>query len=117
VVKGLSFFSALLMKAAGDHDRDKLTSIDWFHSDFVTGFKSNTWWENHRRITRHHISKEDGVPRDVNLIDVLEHVVDCVMAGMGRSGSVYELKLPDELLQRAFKNTTDLLKSQVIVKE
>jgi hypothetical protein len=39
------------------------------------------------------------------------------MAGMGRSGSVYELKLPDELLQRAFKNTTDLLKSQVIVKE
>jgi len=30
---------------------------------------------------------------------------------------VYELKLSDELLQRAFRNTTELLKAQVSVKE
>lgn len=36
---------------------------------------------------------------------------------MARSGSVYELKLSDELLQRAFRNTTELLKAQVVVKE
>jgi hypothetical protein len=47
---------------------------------------------------------------------VLEHIADCVMAGMGRSGTVYELKLSDELLQRAFRNTVELLKSRVIVK-
>lgn len=117
VVRAMAFFCAKITEQAGWHDNDKLTTIDWFHKNFLTGFKESDWWENHRKITRHHISKEDGIPEDVNLIDVLEHIADCVMAGMARSGSVYELQLPDELLQRAFKNTTDLLKAQVVVKE
>jgi hypothetical protein len=117
VVKALAFFSSKLTEAAGEHDYDKLTAIDWFHADFVTGFKQTGWWDNHRKIHRHHIDKADGVPEDVSLLDVLEHIADCVMAGMARSGSVYELKLSDELLQRAFRNTTELLKAQVVVKE
>lgn len=117
VVKALMFFSGKLTWAAGEHDYDKLTAIDWFHSDFVTGFKETGWWDNHRAIHRHHLDKNDGVPSDVNLIDVLEHIADCVMAGMARSGSVYDLKLSDELLQRAFKNTVSLLKDQVRVTE
>lgn len=116
IVKALAFFTSKLVEAAGEHDYDKLTAIDWFHADFVTGFKQTGWWDNHRCIHRHHLDKPDGVPQDVNLLDVLEHISDCVMAGMGRSGSVYELKLPDELLQRAFRNTVDLLKAQVVVK-
>ncbi len=115
VVKALAFFSSKLTEAAGEHDYDKLTTIDWFHADFVTGFKQTGWWDNHRKIHRHHIDKPDGVPTDVNLLDVIEHISDCVMAGMARSGSVYDLKLSDELLQRAFKNTVDLLKNQVEV--
>jgi len=115
VVKALAFFGGKLTEAAGEHDYDKLTTIDRFHADFLTGFKQTGWWDNHRRIHRHHIDKADGVPSDVNLLDVLEHVADCVMAGMARSGSVYELKLSDDLLQRAFKNTVELLKSQVQV--
>jgi len=117
VVKALAFFSGKLTEAAGEHDYDKFTTIDEFHADFLTGFKQTGWWDNHRRIHRHHIDKPDGVPDDVNLLDVLEHIADCVMAGMARSGSVYELKLPDELLQRAFQNTTALLKAQVSVTE
>jgi len=39
------------------------------------------------------------------------------MAGMARSGSVYELKLDDALLRRAFQNTVTLLKSNVRVCE
>lgn len=117
VVKAMAFFVSLMTQAAGKHDYDKLTEIEWFLSDFKTGFKETGWWENHRRINRHHINMADGVPPDVNLIDVLEHIADCVMAGMARSGTVYELKLSDELLQTAFKNTVDLLKSQVVVKE
>lgn len=113
VVKALAFFSGKLTEAAGEHDYDKLTEIDWFHSDFTSGFRKTGWWDNHRRIHRHHIDKPDGVPEDVNLLDVLEHIADCVMAGMGRSGTVYELKLSDELLQRAFRNTVELLKAQV----
>lgn len=117
VVKALAFFVSKLVEAAGEHDSDKLTLIDWFHRDFVTGFKETGWWDNHRHIHRHHIDKEDGIPKDVNLLDVLEHVADCVMAGMARSGSVYDLKLPDELLQRAFSNTAELLKAQIIVND
>lgn len=117
IVKALAFFTSKLVEAAGEHDYDKLTSIDWFHADFVTGFKQQGWYDNHRKIHRHHLDKPDGVPDDVNLLDVLEHISDCVMAGMGRSGSVYELKLSDELLQRAFKNTVELLKGEVRVLE
>jgi len=115
VVKAIMFFSCKLGEAAGEHDYDKLTTIDWFHSDFVTGFKQTGWWDNHRKIHRHHLGQEDGVPKDVNLLDVLEYIADCVMAGMARSGSVYDLEMPPELLERAFKNTVDLLESQVVV--
>lgn len=116
VGKGLAFFAAKLTESAAVHDYDKLTGIDWFHRDFVTGFKETGWWDNHRRIHRHHLAQADGVPPDVNLIDVLEFVADCVMAGMARSGTVYELTLPDELLRKALANTADMLKRQVAVK-
>jgi hypothetical protein len=115
VVRAMAFFSGKLIEAAGEHDYDKLTGIDWFHDDFITGFKQTGWWDNHRKIHRHHLIQEDGIPDDVNLLDVLEFIADCVMAGMARSGDVYELKLSDELLQRALKNTVELLKAQVKV--
>ncbi len=57
----------------------------------------------------------DGVRDDVNLIDVLDFIADCVMAGMARSGSVYPLKLSPELLETAFQNTVEMLKRQVVV--
>lgn len=116
VVKALAFFSGKLIQAAGEHDYDKLTAIDHFHADFVTGFKATGWWDNHRKIHRHHLNQADGVPPDVNLVDVIEYISDCVMAGMARSGSVYDLKMDDELLQSAFKNTVELLKKEVTVK-
>jgi hypothetical protein len=115
VGKGMAFFAGKILEASVAHDYDKLTAIDHFHTDFVTGFKQTGWWDNHRRIHRHHLDKADGVPQDVNLIDVLEHIADCVMAGMARSGSVYELRLSNELLQDAFQNTVALLKEQVSV--
>jgi hypothetical protein len=115
VEKALRFFALRLRCRAENHDWDKLEFIAGFYADFQTKFKETRWWDKHRRISRHHINYADGVPEDINLIDVLEHIADCVMAGMGRSGSVYELKLPDELLQRAFRNTAELLKAQVVV--
>jgi len=115
VCKGLAFFQGLLTLAANHHDTDKLTDIDGFHADFLTGFKQTGWWDKHRKLNRHHLMQEDGIPSDVNLIDVLDFITDCVMAGMARSGSVYPLQLPHELLERAFQNTVELLKSNVTV--
>jgi hypothetical protein len=115
VARALEFFAAKLRAAAIDHDEDKVSGIEWFHADFITGFAQTGWWDNHRRITRHHLAQADGVPDDVNLLDVLEYVADCVMAGMARSGSVRPLEVSDDLLRRAFENTARLLTSEVSV--
>ena len=115
VQDAMRFFVVHLSKALVDHDRDKLTDIDGFHRDFLTGFAQTTWWDNHRRINRHHLEMADGVPGDVNLIDVLEFVADCVMAGMARSGSVRPLKIEPDVLMRALHNTAALLQREVVV--
>ena len=117
VAKAMAFFSSKLFAAAAEHDYDKLTEINWFYDDFRTKFELTGWWDNHRKIHRHHLGHADGVPEDVNLLDLLEYVADCVMAGMARSGNVYALEANDELLRRAFENTVTLLKSQVRVSE
>ena len=88
VAKAMAFFSSKLFAAAAEHDYDKLTEIDWFYEDFKTCFEQTGWWDNHRKIHRHHLGHEDGVPQNVNLIDLLEYISDCVMAGMARSGEV-----------------------------
>lgn len=115
VQAALAFFRGVLAQAAEVHDFDKLSDIAGFHADFVTGFKQTAWWDRHRKLNRHHLGEADGVPADVNLIDVLDFIADCVMAGMARSGSVYELTLSPELLAGAFQNTVELLKAQVVV--
>lgn len=93
VMKGLQFFQRKLDYAAKHHDTDKFTDIDGFHADFLTGFKETGWWDRHRKKNRHHLTQEDGIPEDVNLIDVLDFITDCVMAGMARSGDVTPLNV------------------------
>lgn len=115
VKKGLDFFKEMLNDSAVNHDFDKITDLDSFHSDFITGFKNTTWYDKHRKINRHHISSDDGVPKDINLIDVLEYITDCVMAGKARTGEVFPLDLNVEVLKTAFNNTVDLLKNNVTV--
>lgn len=115
VKEGLMFFAKQLANACKIHDFDKVTEIDWFHKDFQTGFKETGWWDNHRKVNRHHLNNPDGVREDVDLVDVLEYITDCVMAGMARSGSVYEVKIEPDVLMKAFTNTVELLKSQVIL--
>ena len=111
----LDFFRERIRVAGENHDPDKLSDIDGFYADFITKFEQQEWWTRHRKLNRHHLFQSDGVPIDVNLIDVLDLIADCVMAGMGRSGSVYELKIDPDVLMRAFQNTVELLKVQVVV--
>lgn len=117
VQKGIEFFQKMLRDAGQSHDFDKLSEIEWFLRDFKTGFKETGWWDNHRKVNRHHVLQEDGIRDDVNLVDIIEFIVDCVMAGMARSGSVYDLEIKPELLVKAFENTVKLLKQNVKVVE
>ena len=111
------FFSRKIAEAMLNHDTDKITDIDGFHTDFVTGFKQHDWWDRHRTLNRHHLTAPDGIPADVNLIDVLDFIADCVMAGMARSGGVYPLHLSPGLLELAFQNTIEMLKREIVVEQ
>jgi hypothetical protein len=117
VGKALGFFRTLILESADVHDYDKIRDIDSFYSDFKTKFEETGWWDNHRQISRHHLNYADGVPSDVNLIDVLEYISDCVMAGMARSGTVTPVTLDPAVLQKAFENTAALLKAQIVVEK
>ena len=114
---GLAFFRQKLVEAGAAHDYTKLERMDQFFADFKTNFEKHEWWDHHQKTERHHLNSPTGVREDVDLIDVLEFITDCVMAGMARSGSVYELKLPAEVLEKAFQNTVAKLKAEVVVEE
>jgi hypothetical protein len=115
VGKGLGLLAGMLVERAASHDYDKISDIEQFHADFATGFTERSWWVNHLIRNRHHLQEEHGVRRDVNLIDVLEHIVDCVMAGLARSGEVYKVELPSNRLQVAMENTVEMLKRHITV--
>ena len=120
VHRGLSYFSGLLNDAGLYHDFTKLGYLEEFYHDFQTlkpgdEFKNGKWYQVHCERERHHLLSR--TPEDVNLVDVFEYIADCVMAGMARTGEVNDVTLPDELMQKAMKNTVALLKSQIIIKE
>ena len=118
VLQGLAFFVRQIRTAGLNHDMDKINDIDGFYSNFLTKFEQHDWWDRHKVLNRHHLDPKDGrVPDDVNLIDVLDYITDCVMAGMARSGSVRPLTISPEVLMRAFWNTAKLLEQEVQVKD
>lgn len=76
-------------------------------------FTDRDWYKLHIRKERHHLNANP--PEDVNLIDILEMIVDCVCAGRARSklGAVYPIEISDEMLRNAFENTVKLIKDHV----
>lgn len=117
VMSAMEFFAEKVDISAAVHDWTKITNMDQFHSDFTTGFETHVWYDEHKKSERHHLDSPDGIRDDVNIVDLLEHICDCVMAGKARSGTVRPVQLSDELLQKIVKNTVDLLASQVKVVE
>ena len=117
VNKGLEFFRDKLHPSSRIHDWDKLTFIEEFYDNFSSGFKRRDWWDKHHKLNRHHLENPEGIPDDVNLLDVLEHIVDGVMAGLARTGKYRPSKISPELLKRAFDNTVELLLEHVEVTE
>lgn len=98
-----------LICRANIHDWDKLVNIDYFYNDFKTGFKVHDWWDSHKVIQKHHLNVDCEQYNDINLLDVLEHISDCVMAGLARTGTVFPIEINNDLLQLAVKNTVDML--------
>ena len=120
---GFSFMLAV-MDQLGRHDwtktdepfasmfYDNMRMVIEDGKDFFDGEWSRLHYEVHER---HHLTRH--CPDDVNLIDVIEMVCDCVAAGMARSGSVYDVEIPHDVLDKAIKNTVDMLISEIEVEE
>lgn len=73
----------------------------------IDNFIDGEWYPMHCKTERHHLN--EYCPDDVNLIDVLEMVCDCVCAGLARSGSVRPVKIDADILKRAVDNTVNML--------
>lgn len=114
---GMEYFAKQIQNAGGCHDFTKISKIDDFYRDFKTGFKTTEWYNMHQKVERHHFENLENIQDDVNLIDVFEHIVDCVMAGMARSGVYRQDKLPFGLLEKAYDNTIKMLLCKVEVED
>lgn len=72
----------------------------------IDSFTDGEWYPMHCKTERHHLN--ENCPDDVNLIDVIEMICDCVCAGMARSGNVYPVEISSEILQKAVANTVQM---------
>ena len=110
VSNALRFVANEIERRGEFHDHTKVEHMDEFQAALNCGhIKETEWYKMHITEERHHL--KSNVPNDVNMIDVIEHVCDCVMAGMARSGQVYDVDIPPETLALALNNTVELLKS------
>ena len=105
-----------------NHDWTKLDYFDEFWDDYNAqltddDFKNGKWYPIHIKEEKHH--PNSYLHEDITLLDVLEMIVDCVMAGKGRFGFVnYDfLKLDKDILDKAYWNTVKLLDDSVEVSD
>ena len=77
-------------------------------------FKDMGWFKKHL-TERHHFN--DRCPEDVDLIDVLEMVIDCTVAGLARTGEVFPITISPDILQKAVDNTSKLIIDSVEVED
>lgn len=115
IQKGFDFFIELMQRQKYIHDLTKINDIDGFYEDFKTGFKRQEWWKEHQKKERHHFNNPEFIQDDVNLIDIIDQIVDGVMAGLARSGEYRQEKIDTELLMKAYNNTVSLLLKNVEV--
>lgn len=109
VRQGIAWFMEQFAYRAKHHDFTKLKYFNDFYKDFVNNFKTNDWFQLHKNLERHHIADPEGQHQDIDLIDVIEYIVDTVMAGFSRNGSYYMQQLSPELLEMAYINTVQKL--------
>ena len=123
VNRGMQYFASKIREAGNKHDYTKLDCFEEVYAPSVLSdhrnedFKQGQWYQRHITEERHHLNS--NAHADVNLIDVLEMIADCVMAGNGRAGHIssYYCDVSPELLYRAYWNTIRMLDDIVVVSD
>lgn len=114
--------SLLIERAGNNHDCTKQIYQSEFYADFCKVLDGSTekftdmeWYQKHINKERHHINNR--CPDDVDLIDIIEHVVDCCCAGKTRSGYISPVVIDPEILQKAVENTVKLIDNNTRIVE
>lgn len=105
-----------------NHDYTKLKYFDEFKQDVLgrieqPNFEEREWYNIHTKYERHHINSVE--PEDVNLFDIMEMIVDCIVSGKSRNGEVKSdfLMLDDGILERAYWNTIKEISKYIKIKD
>jgi len=120
VRKAMNWMRHRLFDIASNHDWTKLENINEFYADFSAtqdgfqgDFKQMHWFKDLHLQERHHL--KDYCPKDVNLFDCLERIADIVIAGLARSGDIFDDDIDPVILSKAYANTIKLLKEEIRV--
>ena len=111
----------LLMEKGKKHDWTKKDYEEMFYNNFLstlnngTNFIEDEWYQLHIEKEKHHLFSK--CHDDVDLLDVIEMVVDCVCAGKARSGEIRGLEINQEILGKALKNTVKKINEMVKCEE
>ena len=106
-----------------EHDWTKIKYFEDFAKDSLErldtpDFKSRHWYKVHTTNERHHLNTYE--PEDVDLFDVLEMIVDCVVAGKARTGEVnkdFLILKEEDMLEKAYWNTVKKIEDSIILEE
>lgn len=114
VERGLTLMGSLVTNRGVYHDHTKTKNMEEYYAALTgSNIKESEWYNKHITEERHHLKSH--VPDDVNLIDVMEHLVDCTMAGLARSGEIYDTDISPDVLVLACQNTVEFLKNNITV--
>jgi hypothetical protein len=120
----LNEIADLISRIGRQHDSTKTKYDGEFYRDFCVAFThpdenftEMPWYQGHIAAERHHIN--DNCPDDVDLLDILEHIADCVCAGKARNkdGEVYPIKINADILLKAVENTQKLIEDSIKISE
>lgn len=108
--------SIMLDQQGKIHDWTKIRYEKEFWDEFWSDdFINGKWYQRHVHTEKHHPTSY--CHDDVDLLDILEMVVDCVCAGKARNGEVRQLEINDEILKKALQNTVKLIDDITEVEE
>lgn len=102
-----------LSRIGEEHDWTKQVYAEEYYRDFydnlkdTDGFKKSEWYQQHVTAERHHLL--DHVPKDVNLLDVIEMLVDHVCDKKMRGIKELRIAIPAYVLDKAVRNTVKLI--------
>ncbi len=122
IKKVMRMISEHILDVGDVHDWTKLDYFDEFYNDcferrYNPVFSNREWYNIHCKFERHHLNSK--IPDDVDLFDVLESIVDCIVTAKSQNIKVnpFFLLLRDDVLQEAYWNTIKKLEDNIILSE